>query len=886
MKLRSHLVLLVLGSVLPVLLFAGVLVALLAGEQRAAVELGLRGTTRALSAAVDERVASVIASLGILAASEDLDPRHLDDVHRRASRAVKSQEGWRAISLARATGEHLLTTERPLGVPLAGLSQEPYFARAIETRMPAISGYRRSLTSGAAVVSVGVPVLRADEVAYVLTASLDVDALSQLLRSQGVQPEWTAAILDADAVLIGRSRAPEKFVGRPATPVLAERSRERAESVFEDVTQEGRPAYGSFRRSPLTGWTVVLGLPAESLRAPIERTLAFVLGGGAAFLLIGVAFAVVLGRRIARPIVALSGSAAALGQGKVQPSVDSSVAEVADVAHALQIAARERDRSEATLREANETFDALIQASPVAILALDPDGIVRVWNPAAEHIFATARDAVIGQRLASLEGQGPAALEELLLSTFDEEALHAAEWRGLQRQGDAVILQVSTAPLHTTDGARRYVMAILDDTTERTRALERLAEERHTVETLHHISAALASELDLQKLLQRLTDEATALTGAEIGAYFHTAKLEQGDSWTLYTLSGAPAEAFSSFGAPRSTAIFGPTFRGEGTIRLDDVSKDARYGKSAPHYGMPKGHPVVRSYLAVPVVSSTGDVVGGLFFGHSRPGVFSERHEHLMEAVAPQAAVAIDNASLYRQARDAVQLRDNFLSVASHELKTPLTPLLLQLGLLRERVRKGPGELSPEVLEKAVQRMLGQVNRLARLVDELLDVSRIAAGRMELHLEDGVDVVALLEEILSHFEAERARSGSTLTVQGPSAVVASWDRGRLEQIFTNLIANALKYGDGKPVDILVEDAEESVSIVVQDRGIGIPAEHHARVFERFERAVSSKNYGGLGLGLWIVRRIVDAMEGEISLDSAAQEGARFSVRLPKTLRAS
>jgi PAS domain S-box-containing protein len=176
-------------------------------------------------------------------------------------------------------------------------------------------------------------------------------------------------------------------------------------------------------------------------------------------------------------------------------------------------------------------------------------------------------------------------------------------------------------------------------------------------QTLHEMTLGLSAELDLRRLLQQVTDVGTALSRAKYGAFFYNMPGERGESYRLFTLSGAPRQAFERFGLPRNTAMFAPTFRGEGVIRLPDVLRDPRYGKNAPHAGMPEGHLPVRSYLAVPVKSRAGEVLGGLFFGHPEPGVFTERIERLALGVAAQAAVAIDNAQLYRRATAEIEER-------------------------------------------------------------------------------------------------------------------------------------------------------------------------------------------------------------------------------------
>jgi signal transduction histidine kinase len=187
------------------------------------------------------------------------------------------------------------------------------------------------------------------------------------------------------------------------------------------------------------------------------------------------------------------------------------------------------------------------------------------------------------------------------------------------------------------------------------RAEAALSEEAAIVETLHRVGTSLAAELDLQKIVQIATDETTRITGAQFGAFFYNVLNEAGESYTLYTLSGVPREAFSRFPMPRNTAVFAPTFHGEGVIRSDDITADPRYGHSAPYHGMPKGHLPVRSYLAVPVLSRTGEVLGGLFYGHAQVGVFTERSERIASGVAGWAGLAIDNARLHERESRARQ---------------------------------------------------------------------------------------------------------------------------------------------------------------------------------------------------------------------------------------
>ncbi len=190
--------------------------------------------------------------------------------------------------------------------------------------------------------------------------------------------------------------------------------------------------------------------------------------------------------------------------------------------------------------------------------------------------------------------------------------------------------------------------------------------EARTLEILNRTGAALAAAFDLKRLVQTVTDAGVELSGAQFGAFIYNTIDEKDGTFTLYTLSGAPREAFSRFPQPRNTAIFGPTFRGEGSIRSDDILEDPRYGKNPPYHGTPKGHLPVRSYLAVPVVSRTGEVFGGLFFGHAERGVFSDRSESIIKVIAGQAAVAIENARLHQANRIQIEA----LAKAERQLQT------------------------------------------------------------------------------------------------------------------------------------------------------------------------------------------------------------------------
>lgn len=284
--------------------------------------------------------------------------------------------------------------------------------------------------------------------------------------------------------------------------------------------------------------------------------------------------------------------------------------------------------------------------------------------------------------------------------------------------------------------------------------------------------------------------------------------------------------------------------------------------------------------LTVPLLAR-GEPLGSITFLSRWPlHHFEPAEVALAEDLARIVVAAIDTSRLYARAQDALRDRDDFLSIASHELKTPLTSLLLQSETLRNSARRG----EPEAVMRKADVIRRNVERLSRLVASLLDLSRIAAGQLEIELEE-VELAALTRDVASRFEDEAERAGCALVVDTPGPIVGRWDPLRLDQVITNLLSNAIKYGPGRPVEIRLRRAGDAALLSVLDRGIGISEADQRRIFGRFERAVSKRHYGGFGLGLWITRQVVETLGGEVRVESAPGEGSTFTVELRGVLRA-
>jgi PAS domain S-box-containing protein len=428
------------------------------------------------------------------------------------------------------------------------------------------------------------------------------------------------------------------------------------------------------------------------------------------------------------------------------------------------------------------------------------------------------------------------------------------------------------------------------DITAQKRLESELRDSVGVIDTVNRVGRRISAELDLERLVQEVTDAATMLSGAHFGAFFYKRVDkrvdERGEEYMLYALSGAPRAAFADFPMPRSTAVFAPTFSGQGVVRLDDVTKDARYGHNPPHHGMPAGHLPVLSYLAVPVVSRSGEVLGGLFFGHPEAGVFQERHERLVVGLAAQAAIAIDNARLFAAAEQAraeavaaSRAKDEFLSVVSHELRTPLSSMLNWLKVLQRG-----GSVRAERFERALASMERSTRMQAKLIDDLLDVSRIVSGRMQIEFRPVslvTPVRAALDTVAPTAEAKGVRLETT--IDGAALPVAG-DPDRLQQIAWNLLSNSVKFTPaGGSVRVSLGAADGRAALVVHDTGRGIAPDFLPHIFERFRQAdaAATRAQSGLGLGLAIVRHLVELHGGTVTVDSAGEgHGATFRVELP------
>jgi PAS domain S-box-containing protein len=586
----------------------------------------------------------------------------------------------------------------------------------------------------------------------------------------------------------------------------------------------------------------------------------------------------------------------------------------------------DRHRAAQGLKEQSEEFQTLADNIPLLAWMAYADGHIYWYNRRWYEYTGTTPE--------SQEGWGWESVHDpQLLPSI------AAEWKTSLETGQAFDM---VFPLRGADGQYRTFLTravpIRDeqgnvvrwfgtnvDITDQKRAEEQLRQESENLETLNRTGSAIAGELDLEKVVQLVTDAGVRLTGAQFGAFFYNVIDDSGESYTLYTLSGAPRSAFENFPMPRNTAVFGPTFAGEGVVRSGNILADPRYGKHEPYFGMPKGHLPVVSYLAVPVTGRTGEVIGGLFFGHPSPDRFEDRHERLMEGIAAQAAIAIDNARLFRGAQREIDRRvkaEQALTALNETLESRVAEEIERRSRAEETLRQTQkmetvGQLSGGIahdfnnllqvihgnlsildrslpvddakLRRSVANALSGTERAATLTKRLLAFSRREA--LDPRPIDVNRLILDMTELLHRTLGETIVIRTHLDPQLPAAFV---DGNQLENAILNLAINARDaMPRGGELDICTAlkdldsnyvrshpDAEPGryIEVIVRDVGEGMSELVLARAVEPF---FSTKEVGqGTGLGLSMVYGFVRQSGGHLEIKSRENEGTTIHLYLP------
>ena len=444
--------------------------------------------------------------------------------------------------------------------------------------------------------------------------------------------------------------------------------------------------------------------------------------------------------------------------------------------------------------EAAQHLAAIVTSSNDAIVSKDLNGIIRTWNEGAEHLFGYAAEEIIGKPILTIIPPDRHDEEQRILERIRSgQRVEHFETVRQRKDGSLVDVSLTVSPIRRDDGMIVGASKIARDISERRRTEAMLARQAKRLEQLNRAAREISRDLDLDRIVQSVTDIATELSGARFGAFFYNVTDEAGESYLLYTLSGVPREAFERFAMPRNTAVFDPTFRGHGIIRSDDIRKDPRYGHNPPYRGMPEGHLPVVSYLAVPVVSSSGEVHGGLFFGHDEPGVFDEDAEALVAGVAAQAAVAMDNARLHEAAK--VEIEQRTRAEAAMELL---------LNEIRHRVKNTLA---------MVQAIATQTFRSTPAAERDAFIARLRAlsEAHDLLTQKNWDTISAGETVERALRPFLDRDGARIVFAGPEVRLPAAKALLIAMVLHELGTNAVKYGalsdDNGKIDLSWDVAE-------------------------------------------------------------------------------
>jgi len=561
--------------------------------------------------------------------------------------------------------------------------------------------------------------------------------------------------------------------------------------------------------------------------------------------------------------------------------------EAARLAAADQAARRQAELDEREMRRSRDQLDLILRSISEGVLVQAPqrgfifanEAAARLCDfDAAEALLAATREEIFSKFDVLREDGSPFPLDELpgRLALRGKPSTAVVRFR-VKRTGEERWSFVSGAPVVDQHGNVDLSVSVFREFTERRRS-------EHAWQFLADASVALAASLDYEATLKHVADlavptiadwSAVDILGPDGSleqlavAHVDPSKRELAKEWRRRwppPREGMPYQVIRT-GLPELLPEITDAMIEAGT-------PDPEQRRIAFQLGL-------RSVMVVPLIVGK-EAIGTLTFLTAESGRrYGPQDLILATEIGRRASLAIQNARSYTETSEAVRTRDNFLAVASHELRTPLSALSVFISSLVRAAASGRLlKLSPEALTARMVKAERQMTQLGRLVDRLLDVSRLSTRDLRLERER-TDLADIARDVISRYEDVAAETGSTIELRTAGPAIGWWDRGRLDQVMTNLVGNAVKYGQGAPISVSISSgASGHVRLTVRDAGPGIPLEDQERIFGQFERAAESENVPGMGLGLWLARRIVAAHGGAINLDSVPGEGATFSVLLP------
>ncbi len=554
-------------------------------------------------------------------------------------------------------------------------------------------------------------------------------------------------------------------------------------------------------------------------------------------------------------------------------------------------------QSEAALRYQYQITQTITDNATACLFMMDAQGCCIFMNPAAEQVTGYTFHELTGQilhdKIHHTHPDGtPYPMSECPIDRAlpQNNQIRAHEDIFIRKDGTFFPVVCAASPI-IKDGVPVGTVIEVRDVTEskaaeeerarlfeaERRAVRKAQQQAEQLRGLTAASIAINAALSVDEVLQLITDQARQLIGAHQGVSSLTTTNNEAQAISAVSLS-------ESYAARRDDAV--PTNGSRISTEICRTNHPMRMTQSEleAHPAWPgcsaeaDAHPPRRGWVAAPLIGRDGRNIGVLHLSDKYEGDFTTEDESILVQLAQMASVALENARLYTAAQDAIRARNEFLSVASHELNTPVTSLRGYSQLLIRQLERGQA-LTTERLQRALRAIDQQSTKLGQLINQLLDISRIESGRLILDCQP-VEITQMVGDVAANLQTTTARH--TLTVYAPEPIIASVDPLRIEQVLTNLLSNAIKYSpEGGPIQInILRAAPEQVTISVTDCGIGIPPEHRPHIFNRFYQAHDSGTFGGMGLGLSISQQIVALHRGHLVAEFPPDGGTRFIVKLP------
>lgn len=880
-SIRGRLTLLVAALTVPaVLLVASMMVQAYRNEQQS-TSAHLAMTARALAFLVDRQLGESEALLQGLATSQELREGNFAGFDARARAATLDEDRW--IVLLDAEGQVLVNTrlarDEPLpktvfdGEPLAAAQQGRTFISNVE-----VGAQSRLLR-----LYVAYPILENGRLKYVLRIVMAPTTFSQSLEMVTIARRNIAAVIDRAGTLAARSRDGQKFVGKKATPDLLAALNERSEGVRESRTLEGIPVLMSYYRSPTSGWTGIIAAPREDLYRSVQRLLWLGLGLSAVLILVATFIVMWIGRAVVHSVESLVADTESVAHGGTLSGGANLLAETAFVSramartvsqlaeqqqanaalnHALEKELEQQKRAE----EASRTLAGIVELSTDGIISKDLDGRITSWNQGAERIFGFRADEIIGQPITRLlQPTRPNEEPEILDRIQRGERIEHYETVRVRKDGSLVDLSLTVSRVSDRDGRIVGVSTIARDISKR-----KMAEQQQ--QALFELVASVNRAEALHEIYNLALDAICRSQSADRAAVLVT----DGQGVMRFTASRGLSESYR-----HAVEGHSPWDREATNFRSLTISDVSAASLEAPILAAIEAEGIAA--LAFIPLMDKKRLLGKFVVYYNRPHAFELHELRPAETIASQVAFAIERqkgaealealvdertASL----RQAIGQMQEFSYSVSHDLRSPVRAMR---GYADALIEDYGDQIDAEGRE-LLARIRRNGERMDRLIQDLLTYSRISQRQLVL---EPVSLARLIPEIVQQYP-EMQPDQADIEIESLDVVIAH--EPSLAQVVSNLLANAIKFvspGRRPSIRIWSERRENRVRVWFEDKGIGIKPEHQSRLFAMFERINPDKQYEGTGIGLAIVRKAVERMNGTVGVVSDGVTGSAFWIEL-------